>query len=118
MYEVQAYCQNVEIVSVFINSANQWLLDESTFQSVEDRRSDFNGETVRIHYDSYTDPDFKGYSGHLGSLIAQKFNVSLKGEGIQRYGTKLQNGTYTGTVGAIIQNQIDIGKFTNYHQHT
>ena len=110
VYEVQVYCHQVKIVAVFINVINQWILDESTFQNVDERRSNFHGEVLQIHYDDYTDPDFKGYSGHLGSLVAKEFNVTFNKTIIKRFGTKLQNGTYTGTVGDIWNNQIDIGK--------
>ena len=112
VYEVQVYCQHIEIVAVFINTVNIWLLDQLTFQSVEERRANFRGATVHVHYDSYTDHNFQGYSGHLGSLIAQKFNITLDKAIIKRFGTILQNGSYTGTVGALIQNKIDIGNFT------
>ena len=109
VYEVQVYCHQVKTVAVFINTINQWILDESRFQNVEQRRSNFHGEVLEIHYDDYTDPDFNGYSGHLGSLVAKEFNVTFHKTIIKRFGTKLQNGTFTGTVGKIWNNQIDIG---------
>ena len=110
VYEVQVYCQRVEIVAVFINTVNQWILDESTFQNEHERRSNFHGEVLQIRYDNYDDPDFNGYSGHLGSLIAKEFNVTFNKTIIKHFGTKLQNGTYTGTVGDIWNNKVDIGK--------
>ena len=114
LYEVQVYCQHVEKVAVFIiNTSNNWILDESTFQSVEERRSDFHGESLQIHYDYYKDKDLKGYSGLLGSLIAQEFNVTYNKTMIKQFGAKLPNGTFTGTVGDIMHNRIDIGKSFN-----
>ena len=110
LYEAQVYCQHVEKVATFTNKSNDWILDESTFQSVEQRRSNFHEEIVQIHYDSYKDKDLKGYSGLLGSLIAQKFNITYNKTMIKQFGAKLPNGTFTGTVGDIIHNRIDIGK--------
>ena len=110
LYEAQVYCQHVEKVAAFTNKSNDWILDESTFQSVEERRSNFHGEMVKIHYDYYKDKNLKGYSGLLGSLIAKKFNVTYNKTMIKQFGAKLPNGTFTGTVGDIIHNRIDIGK--------
>lgn len=114
LYEVQVYCQHVKKVAAFIiNTSNNWILHESTFQSVEERRSDFHGEILQIHYDYYKDKDLKGYSGLLGSLIAQEFNITYNKTMIKQFGAKLPNGTFTGTVGDIMHNRIDIGKSFN-----
>lgn len=68
---------------------------------------------MQIHYDYYKDKDLKGYSGLLGSLIAQEFNVTYNKTMIKQFGAKLPNGTFTGTVGDIMHNRIDIGKCFN-----
>ena len=75
--EIQVYVGKVERV-VVLNKTNHhgWKMDESTFQSVESRRSNFHGITLKAHYESFLktdgfideDGNFLGYNGEIGNV--------------------------------------------------
>lgn len=115
--EVQVYVGKVERVVVLNKTNHGWKMDESTFQSVESRRSDLHGITLKAHYDGgvvkldgYIDEggNFLGYNGEIATLVSKRFNVTYDLSPLKTYGIKLKNGSYTGTVKELKENNLDL----------
>mgnify|MGYP001360666020 FL=1 len=114
--EIQVYVGKVERVVVLNKTNHGWKMDESTFQSVESRRSDFHGITLKAHYESFLKTDgfidehgnFLGYNGELATLVSNRFNVTYDLSPLTTFGIKLKNGSFTGTVKELKENNLDL----------
>ena len=109
--EFQVYVKRRALVAKYIRTPNELIIDDTTAQSIDSRRSNFLGMSLTVYYDELTDEeDFSGYNGELASLLAQHFNFSMNAISFESYGIKLPNGTFSGTVGLLNENKLDVGK--------
>ena len=107
--EFQVFLKKRATVAKYIRTPNELIIDDWTIQSIDSRRSDFRGKSLTVYYDELTDEDFSGYNGELATILAQHFNFTMNTIAIESYGIKLPNGTFSGTVGKINENKLDVG---------
>ena len=119
--EVQVYSKNVVKVVEYVKIGSVWTLDRNSYVSKNARRSNFYGTDLLVHYS--TNPKFgtvidkdgnlKGFNGEISSELASKFNLTLNLTPLQNFGVKLFNGSFTGTVSQLEENEIDVGTYVN-----
>ena len=55
--------------------------------------------------------NFLGYNGELGTIVAQKLNLTLDLIKIESWGVKTKDGIFTGSLKDLKDNNIDVGKY-------
>ena len=119
--EVQVYAQKIVKVAEFNLIRDYWNINESSIQSLHQRRSNFHGAKVSVHFDNWVpfgylkNGQFSGYNGELGTIIVNKLNLTLDLKPIQSYGVKLSNGSFTGTLEDLQFNKIDVAMASFIH---
>ena len=121
--EVQIYSKTKKQILTASRDSGQWIIDQSSYKDTFARRKDFNGLSIKALFDNiepfgYLDEQgrFVGYQGQIGTLIAQKLNLTLEMIPIQSSGIKLENGSFTGSIKALQENTVDIdGANSFYH---
>ena len=119
--EVQVYAQKIVKVAEFNLIRDYWNINESSIQSLHQRRSNFHGAKVSVHFDNWVpysyleNGQFSGYNGELGEIIRKELNLTLDLKPILSYGVKLSNGSFTGTLQDLQYNQIDVAMASFIH---
>lgn len=103
LFEIQFYCKKI----IHLSTWNQNVMHHSLNTSLEERRSDFNGSILRFVKSHDFNYDAKEAMEVL-SMIQDKFNLKLSESNFEGYGLKHLNGTWTGAVQQIIDNEIDV----------
>ena len=98
---------------------DQWSIEKSSIVDVFTRRSNFQGRKVKVLFEDinpfgYLDlsNQFVGYQGDLGTLVAEKLNMSYELIKLNSWGIKNNNGTFTGALKVLQDNKIDIAMAT------
>ena len=116
--EVQVYSKTIVMVAEWTYENSNWMMNHSTIQTIQVRRSNFHGTELLVHYSTHkkfgtlvdeTSGNLQGYTGEISALLSKEFNLTLKLTPIENFGVKLANGSYTGSVLALKENQIDVG---------
>ena len=119
--EVQVYAHKIVKVAEFNLIRDYWNINESSIQSLHQRRSNFHGAKVSAQFDNWVpfgylkNGQFSGYNGELGTIIVNKLNLTLDLKPIQSYGVKLSNGSFTGTLEDLQFNKIDVAMASFIH---
>lgn len=94
------------------NQSHQWTISNETKVPVQDRRSNFYGQTLQVVsvYERGYNGTLMGYNGVIAASIVSYFNVTLEFSEISTFGRLSQNGTWNGIVGALINNDLDVCK--------
>lgn len=96
LQEFQAFSKS--LVPVFDKETNQLIPSNQ-------RRSNFNGQKVRLSVDTIT--HFRNYNHHHISTLKSALNFTIEVVSFTEYGTLHSNGTWTGMIAGLMQNQID-----------
>ena len=113
LHEVQTYSnQSILIATMNLNDANITHVNKSPY----DRRQNFNKASIRLSsFVSKTsdDPDSqKGYD--LMEMFKENFNFLINKVAHSKVGEMLENKSWTGMMGGVLDNEIDFGKSTCY----
>ena len=118
--EVQVYGKILRQVVKLINNESEWTIEDSSYQTIYNRRNNFYGTKIKVYYDGYKPHayldehgNFQGYNGKLGSLLADKLNLSLELKAIENWGLVTKDGQITGSIKDIYENVFQIG-MANY----
>ena len=116
MEEIQVYTKRKENVLTIKKQNEEWKVIDSSFSTVYMRRTDFHGFKVKALYANYLpwgvvdqSGRFVGYDGDIGTLVAEKLNLTLELKPIEVFGVKTKNGSYTGAIKDLKDNLVDIG---------
>ena len=114
--EIQVYTKRKENVLTIKKQNEEWKVIDSSFSTVYMRRTDFYGFKVKAFYANYLpwgvvdqSGGFVGYDGDIGTLVAEKLNLTLELKPIEVFGVKTKNGSYTGAIKDLKDNLVDIG---------
>ena len=120
--EIQVYSKSKEQVLIIERLQEQWKVIESSFSPVYTRRDNFHGYTIKACYSNlanwgFVDPsgNFVGYNGEIGTMVARKLNLTLDLQPFVTWGVKTKNGSYTGAIQKLKENEIDIGMASFSH---
>ena len=113
LHEVQLFSQSsVEVASLDFNNHKL-----SLGPSVRERRANFQGQEMAAHvdlspylFDVTSSGQLTGFHGDVLAILAEKHNFTLNISISAAYCIKLDNGSYGGTIGSLITNDIDFGK--------
>ena len=107
LHEAQFYSQKSIWISTW-NAKNNELIksDDNWYQ----RRLDFNGANLNITFS----PLNSDLEPELFSLFQQKFNFTFEQKAFQGYGGILEDGTRTGSIGEVINGNLDLGTLRRY----
>ena len=107
LHEVQFYSRKSIWISTWNVKSNELTTsDENWYQ----RRLDFNGANLNITFSQLT----FDLESELLSLFQQKFNFTTEQKAFQGYGGILENGTRTGSIGEVINGNLDLGTITKF----
>ena len=107
LHEAQFYSQKSIWISTW-NAKNNELIksDDNWYQ----RRLDFNGANLNITFS----PLNSDLEPELFSLFQHKFNFTFEQKAFQGYGGILEDGTRTGSIGEVINGNLDLGTLRRY----
>jgi hypothetical protein len=110
--EIQLFSKSMALVYNLQNQSHQWTISNATKVPVQDRRSNFHGQTLQVVsvYERGYNGTLMGYNGVIAASIVSYFNVTLEFSEISAFGRLSQNGTWNGIVGALINNDLDVCK--------
>ena len=119
--EVQVYAQKIVKVCEVNWIKDYWKINESSAQSLHQRRSNFYGAKVSAYFDNWVpfgyleNGQFLGFNGELGTIIVNELNLTLDLKPIKSYGLKLSNGSFTGALQDLQYNKIDLAMASFTH---
>ena len=120
--EIQVYSKSKEQVLVIERLQEEWKVIQSSFSPVYTRRNNFHGYTIKACYSNlanwgFVDPsgNFVGYNGEIGTMVAKQLNLTLDLQPFDTWGVKTKNGSYTGAIQKLKDNEIDIGMASFSH---
>jgi hypothetical protein len=108
VYEVQIYSQLIKMICKGNMETKVVLYYED---NILKRRSDFNGQKIRMVFqdnDISKNGTFKGQMGETMLAFQQKFNFSIETVPYDGWGTLLPNGTWTGSIGQLLKDELDV----------
>ena len=103
LYEIQIYSQKIIWISTWDTKNNKLI---SSDENALERRQNFNGATLRVSFSERNEAK----EMELFSLFQKKFNFTMDKKPFHGFGVILDNGTRTGAIYDIIENNIDLGK--------
>ena len=101
--EVQFYSQKSIWISTWNEKTNELTMSDDNWYQ---RRLNFNGANLNISFSLTFDIEIE-----LFSLFQNKFNFTTKEKDFQGYGGILEDGTRTGSVGEVINGNLDLGTY-------
>ena len=102
LHEVQFYSQKSIWISTWNATSNELTTsDENWYQ----RRLDFNGANLNITFF----PLNSDLESELFSLFQHNFNFTFEQKAFQGFGGILEDGTRTGSIGEVINGNLDLG---------
>ena len=102
LHEVQFYSKKYVWISTWNGKNNELTTSDDNWYQ---RRLDFNGANLKTTF-SVLDYDVEF---ELFSLFQEKFNFTTEQKVFQGYGRILKDGTRTGSVGEVINGNLDLG---------
>ena len=111
--EIQVYSKTKRQVLKLFSINEEWIVDPESITDVYERRNDFSGLKVKAFFDGKS--QVGGYNTDLGTYVSQRLNFSIDWIPIQSFGIKLSNGSFTGSIQDLKENQVDIGMATYLH---
>ena len=103
LYEIQTYSKKIIWISTW-NAKSKYLI--SSNENVLQRKQNFHGATLRVTFSNRDEVMEK----ELFSLFQKKFNFTVDSKPFHGYGRILGDGTRTGAIYDIIEDNIDLGK--------
>lgn len=118
LFEYQQFSGSPEkkVPLVYWNKSSNEIRYEN--QDIYQRRHDFYGKSIRIAHEKVPyrfsfcpdDPnELSGFNGKLLQYFRQEFNFTIIWKPFESYGLTLDNGTWTGSIGSLINHQLDFG---------
>ena len=102
LYEVQFYSQKSIWISTWNTKSNELLMSDDNWYQ---RRLDFNGANLNITFS----PLNSDLESELFSLFQDNFNFTFEQKAFQGFGGILEDGTRTGSIGEVINGNLDLG---------
>ena len=102
LHEVQFYSQKSIWISTWNTKSNELLMSDDNWYQ---RRLDFNGANLKITFS----PLNSDLESELFSLFQDNFNFTFEQKAFQGYGGILEDGTRTGSIGEVINGNLDLG---------
>ena len=104
LYEAQFYSQKSIWISTWNTKNKKLIMSEGNWYQ---RRLDFNGANLNITF--Y--PLNSDLESELFSLFQHNFNFTLKQKAFEGFGGILEDGTRTGSIGEILNGNLDLGTY-------
>ena len=102
LHEVQFYSQKSIWISTWNTKSNELLMSDDNWYQ---RRLDFNGANLNITFS----PLNSDLESELFSLFQDNFNFTFEQKAFQGFGGILEDGTRTGSIGEVINGNLDLG---------
>ena len=102
LHEVQFYSQKTIWISTWNTKSNELLMSDDNWYQ---RRLDFNGANLNITFS----PLNSDLESELFSLFQDNFNFTFEQKAFQGFGGILEDGTRTGSIGEVINGNLDLG---------
>ena len=102
LHEVQFYSQKSIWISTWNTKSNELLMSDDNWYQ---RRLDFNGANLKITFS----PLNSNLESELFSLFQDNFNFTFEQKAFQGFGGILEDGTRTGSIGEVINGNLDLG---------
>ena len=111
--EIQVYTKTRRQVLTLTYQGEEWIVDPWSITDVYQRRNDFMGLKIKAFYDQKS--QVGGYNTELGAYVAERLNFSIEWIPIESFGIKTENGSFTGSIKDLKENNVDIGIATYLH---
>ena len=110
LHEVQFYSQKSIWISTWNSKNNELKMSDDNWYQ---RRLDFNGANLNITF--Y--PLNSDLESELFSLFQQNFNFTFEQKAFEGFGGILEDGTRTGSIGEVINGNLDLGSIPYFLEH-
>ena len=104
LHEVQFYSQKTIWISTWNTKSNELLMSDDNWYQ---RRLDFNGANLNSTFS----PLNSDLESELFSLFQDNFNFTFEEKAFQGFGGILEDGTRTGSIGEVINGNLDLGTY-------
>ena len=104
LHEVQFYSQKTIWISTWNTKSNELLMSDDNWYQ---RRLDFNGANLNSTFS----PLNSDLESELFSLFQDNFNFTFDQKAFQGFGGILEDGTRTGSIGEVINGNLDLGTY-------